>query len=160
MNTLKNIRLSAVSTLLILLSSMTQANFKPEIIDSCTAYQQGTDKSEANACKLYIDGFIDSSLYTKAGKVETTDVTGNQSAQESDFLQRVYSTRISSRLPDKVTHQFCIPQKHNRKLIASSIAKSIDIHQLENTPLRDVIFKALAKNFPCSSLTKTAKLNE
>ena len=70
MKKLKYRILSIVVTSVLLIPTIVLADFKSDIIASCSAYQQELDKKEINACKLYIDGFIDSSLLTKDGAVK------------------------------------------------------------------------------------------
>ena len=59
MKTLKKLMLNVVAISACLSPSIVLADYKSDIIDSCSAYQTGKDLSEVNACKLYIDGFID-----------------------------------------------------------------------------------------------------
>jgi hypothetical protein len=46
-------------------------------------------------------------------------------------------------------YQFCIPLDSDRRKVASDIAKSIDINQLTNKPLKEVLFETLIADFPC-----------
>jgi hypothetical protein len=152
MRTLKTLTHSIIAVTLLAVSGTAFADFKSDIINSCKAYQEGEDKSEINACKLYIDGFIDSSLLTKDGVVKPKAMIGNKSSQQSDFLKRAYQTRIlttSSMLKNEEAHQFCIPLEYDRKEIASSVAKSMDINQLTKKKLKEVLFETLIADFPC-----------
>jgi len=152
MNILKAIIPSATSVVLLLMPVVAFADFKSDIISSCKAYQQGEDKSEINPCKLYIDGFIDSSLLTEDGVVQPKAMIGRNAPQQSDFLKRAYRTRVlttSSMLTNEDTHQFCIPREYDRKAIASSVAKSMDISQLAEKQLKEVLFETLISDFPC-----------
>lgn len=152
MKTLKRLILNITSVGLLVIPMSAIANFKSDIIDSCKAYQQGEDKSEINACKLYIDGFIDSSLLTKDGVVKPKAMIERKSAPQSDFLKRAYQTRVlttSSILKNEEAHQFCIPLEYDRKKIASTVAKSMDISQLTNKQLKEVLFETLITHFPC-----------
>lgn len=129
------------------------ADFKSEIIDSCKAYQQGKDKSEINACKLYIDGFIDSSLLSEDAALTPQSKIENTRPEQSNFVKRAYQTRVlttSSVLANEESHQFCIPAEYDRRKIASTVAKSLDIQQLDSKSLKEVLFKALITGFPCS----------
>jgi hypothetical protein len=128
------------------------ADFKSEIINSCKAYQQGKDKSEVNACKLYIDGFIDSSLLTEDAALKSQSMIENARPEQSDFVKRAYQTRVlttSSVLANEESHQFCIPAEYDRRKIASTVAKSLDIQQLDSKPLKEVLFETLIIGFPC-----------
>ncbi|MBA6288590.1 MULTISPECIES: Rap1a/Tai family immunity protein [unclassified Colwellia] len=134
------------------MSTVVKADFKSDIISSCKAYQQGDDKSEINACKLYIDGFIDSSLLNDDGVVKPKAMIERTAPEQSDFLKRAYRTRVlttSSMLSNEEAYQFCIPREYDRKEIASSIAKSMDINQLADKQLKQVIFETLIADFPC-----------
>ena len=144
--------LSIVVTGLILIPTVVLADYKSDIIASCSAYQQGHDKSKINACKLYIDGFIDSSLLTKDGAVKPQAMIDRQPKEQSDFLKRAYQTRVvnySSYLKTHKDYQFCIPLESDRIRVASDIAKSMDINQLNSQPLKEVLFETLIAEFPC-----------
>ena len=152
MNTLKLLILNMATIGLLTMSTAVKADFKSDIISSCKAYQQGKDKNEINACKLYIDGFIDSSLLTEDGVVKPKAMIERTAPEQSDFLKRAYRTRVlttSSMLSHEDTHQFCIPREYDRKEIASSIAKSMDISQLAHKQLKQVLFETLIAEFPC-----------
>jgi hypothetical protein len=140
-------KVSIIALTLALSSNAVFADYKSDIIASCSAYQQGSDKSEINACKLYIDGFIDALLFAEEGAVKTAAVINNTNNQ-SDFEKRVYRTRISSKLDDD-SHQFCIAHKDSRKEVASNLAKSIDITQLATKPLKEILFSSLTESYPC-----------
>ncbi len=152
MNTLKFLTLSTITVIMILAPQVAHADFKSEIIDSCTAYQTGKDTNEVNACKLYIDGFIDSSLLTEEGIIKPKAMIERQPQEQSDYLKRAYQTRLlttSSLIANEDAHQFCIPREYDRKVIASTLAKSLDINQLNDKPLKQVLFDTLIADFPC-----------
>jgi hypothetical protein len=152
MNYVKNIMLNFVAVGFIFTPTIVLADFKSDIVASCSSYQQGHDKKEINACKLYIDGFIDSSLLTEDAVIQAKATIGNKSKQQSTYLQRAYRTRVSdsSFLSTHKNYQFCIPREYNRKIVASKVAKSIDINQLAHKPLKEVLFETLIAVFPCS----------
>jgi hypothetical protein len=147
MTIFNNAKISIIALTLALSSNAVFADYKSDIIASCTAYQQGSDKSEINACKLYIDGFIDALIFAEEGAVKPAAVIDNSNTQ-SEFEKRVYRTRISSKLDDD-SHQFCIAHKDSRKEVASNLAKSIDISQLATKPLKEILFSSLTQNYPC-----------
>lgn len=152
MKNLKLLILNMAAIGLLAMSTVVKADFKSDIISSCKAYQQGDDKSEINACKLYIDGFIDSSLLNDDGVVKPKAMIERTAPEQSDFLKRAYRTRVlttSSMLSNEEAYQFCIPREYDRKEIASSIAKSMDINQLADKQLKQVIFETLIADFPC-----------
>jgi hypothetical protein len=152
MKKLKYRMLSIIVAGVLLIPTIVLADFKSDIIASCSAYQQGGEKSEINACKLYIDGFIDSSLLTKDGVVKPQAMIDRQPKEQSDFLKRAYRTRVvndSSYLKTHKDYQFCIPLEDNRKVIASKIAKSMNINNLTAKPLKEVLFETLIAEFPC-----------
>lgn len=152
MKKLKYRMLSIVVTCLILIPTIVLADFKSDIITSCSAYQQGHDKSEINACKLYIDGFIDSSLLTKDGAVRPQEMIDRQHKEPSDFLKRAFRTRVvnySSYLKTHKDYQFCIPLETDRRKVASDVAKSMDINQLSSMSLKEVLLETLIAEFPC-----------
>jgi len=154
MNMLKHLMLSVMAGGLLLMPTLVQADYKSDIIDSCNSYQQGVDNRKVNACKLYIDGFIDSSLFTETGVVKPKASIEKVTPAQSNYLKRVYQTRVlttSSLLPNEEAHQFCIPNEYDRKAIASSLAKSMDISQLATKPLKEVLFNTLIEDFPCHS---------
>lgn len=153
MKTLKKLALKIITIGVIMSPSIALADYKSDIINSCSAYQKGTDVSEVNACKLYIDGFLDASLLTEAGIVKPKAMIEKQQKTTSPFLQRAYQTRLlttSSILINEDSHEFCIPREYERKNIASSIAKSMDINQLSNKSLKEVLFNTLIIDFPCN----------
>jgi hypothetical protein len=137
---------------LIFLPTIVLADFKSDIIASCSAYQQGHDKNEVNACKLYIDGFIDSSLLTDDAAVQTKAMIASKPKEQSAFLKRAYQTRVNdpSFLRNHKEYQFCIPREYDRKVVASGIAKSMDINQLADKPLKEVLLETLIADYPCS----------
>lgn len=152
MKNLKLLILNMAAIGLLAMSTVVKADFKSDVISSCKAYQQGDDKSEINACKLYIDGFIDSSLLNDDGVVKPKAMIERTAPEQSDFLKRAYRTRVlttSSMLSNEEAYQFCIPREYDRKEIASSIAKSMDINQLADKQLKQVIFETLIADFPC-----------
>ena len=152
MKNLKLLILNMAAIGLLAMSTVVKADFKSDIISSCKAYQQGDDKSEINACKLYIDGFIDSSLLNDDGVVKPKAMIERTAPEQSDFLKRAYRTRVlttSSMLSNEEAYQFCIPREYDRKEIASSIAKSMNINQLANKQLKQVLFETLIADFPC-----------
>ncbi|WP_426359959.1 hypothetical protein ACPUVO_07010 [Pseudocolwellia sp. HL-MZ19] len=137
---------------LVLIPGIALADFKSDIIESCTNYQKDIDKSEINACKLYIDGFIDSSLLSENAVVKPKAMIGNDETQQSEFLQRAYRTRVLSlptSLATEANYQFCIPLEYDRKIVASTVAKSLDIASLEDKALKVVLSESLISNFPC-----------
>ncbi|WP_206484054.1 hypothetical protein [Thalassotalea sp. G2M2-11] len=150
MNNIKHLMLSLVTINLFIISTTVWADFKSDIIASCSDYQKYQEKQEVNACKLYIDGFIDSALLTDDAVIEPKTITGHTSAQSS-YLKRAYRTRVndSAFLSTHQDIQFCLPQEYDRAFITSKIAKSIDITQLASKPLKEVLFETLIANFPC-----------
>lgn len=152
MNKINNFIQTIMTVGLLLTPSVVMADFKSDIIDSCMAYQQGKDTSKINACKLYIDGFIDSALITDDAVIKPRKMIERQSKPTSDYLKRAYQTRLlttSSMLADEDAHEFCIPKELDRQSLASTVAKSIDIKKLDNKPLKEVLFETLVENFPC-----------
>jgi hypothetical protein len=137
---------------LVFMPGIALADFKSDIIESCTNYQQGKDKSEINACKLYIDGFIDSSLLSENAVIKPKAMIEKDATQQSEFLQRAYRTRVlnlPTSLAIEASYQFCIPLEYDRKLVASTVAKSLDIAGLEDKPLKVLLSESLMSNFPC-----------
>lgn len=152
MNVFQNKLCRLITISVVMIPGIALADFKSDIIESCTNYQQGKDKSEINACKLYIDGFIDSSLLSEYAVSKPKAMIKKDSYQQSEFLQRAYSTRVitsPSSLSTPVSYKFCIPLEYDRKIVASTVAKSLDIASLEDEPLKVVLSKSLTKNFPC-----------
>ena len=143
--------LSLIVIGLIAIPTVVLADFKSEIIASCSSYQQGQGKNEINACKLYIDGFIDSSLLTEDAVIQPKSLINNKPKEQSAYLQRAYQTRVNdlSFRRDHQDYQFCIPREYTRKAVASDIAKSMDIQQLTQKPLKEVLFETLITDFPC-----------
>jgi len=149
---IKNLLCNLATLSVLILSNNSFADFKSDIISSCTAYQQGQDKSEINACKLYIDGFIDSSLLSQDAIEKPKEMINKEKPQQSDFLKRAYQTRVftsPSSLKTDITYQFCIPIEYDRKKIASTAAKSINIEKLQTVHLKEVLLETLIANFPC-----------
>lgn len=148
---IRKISLLISAAMLVTISFVAKADYKSEIIESCQAYQLGTDKDHVNACKLYIDGFIDAALFTESALV-VNDKGKNDSAEKSAFMQRVYQTRstrrISSQL-DNINYQFCLEYGDDRALIASKIAKSLVITDLQTKPLKQILSETLRNVFPC-----------
>lgn len=150
MNISKSLSVSVIAAIMVITPRIAYADFKTEIINSCTAYQKGTDTSKINACKLYIDGFIDAALLTEEGATKSKVII--QSQEQSDYLKRAYQTRLlttSSLITNEDAHQFCIPKEYDRQTIASSLAKSLNINDLNNLPLKQVLFNTLITDFPC-----------
>lgn len=136
---------------LSVISMTAKADYKSEIIESCETYQAGKDKDHVNACKLYIDGFIDAAIFTENAALVDEELT-KTAKEKSAFMQRVYQTRGTHRIRshiDDVNVEFCIDGSADRKLIASDIAKSLTISDLATKPLKGVLFDALTKSFPC-----------
>ena len=151
MNISKSLSVSVIAAIMVITPRIAYADFKTEIINSCTAYQKGTDTSKINACKLYIDGFIDAALLTEEGTTKSKAMI-QQSQEQSDYLKRAYQTRLlttSSLITNEDAHQFCIPKEYDRQAIASSLAKSLNINDLNNLPLKQVLFNTLITHFPC-----------
>jgi len=149
----KNRWIKIISVCLIFASGSVFADFKSDIIKSCKAYQEGTDRNEINPCKLYIDGFIDASLLSESAAVKPEALLTKQSKKTSEFMKRAYETRVSERkslMKNNVIHAFCIPLETDRKAVASQVAKSLNIADLKNKPLKKVLFEALESDFPCS----------
>lgn len=152
MKKLKQRVLSFTVAGLILIPTIVLADFKSDVINSCLAYQQGVDKKEINACKLYIDGFIDSSLLTDDAAVQTKAMINSQPKEQSAFLQRAYKTRVNDPdfLRNHQEYQFCIPREYDRKDVASRVAKSLNINHLSDKQLKEVLLETLINEFPCS----------
>ncbi|WDE08496.1 hypothetical protein SG34_031735 [Thalassomonas viridans] len=152
-----NSRLNKVKVLLLagLLSAMAfsvKADYKSEIIESCRAYQGGSDTGHVNACKLYIDGFIDAAVLTESAAVVDEKPEYAGAVKENAFMQRAYQTRLPRRFSsefDNIEYQFCLETGEDRKAIASKIAKTLDISELENKPLKKILFETLVSIFPC-----------
>lgn len=152
MKVLKKIMLKVLFVGIIVSPSAAIASYKSEIIDSCSAYQAGIDDEHINACKLYIDGFIDASLLTDMGAVMPKEMLNDKTSAKSAYLERAYQTRLlstASMIKGEDVHQFCIPLEYDRKKIASTLAKSIDINKLADQSLNEVLFATLVINFPC-----------
>ncbi|MFT6193489.1 MAG: hypothetical protein ACJASU_000385 [Cognaticolwellia sp.] len=49
---------------------------------------------EINACKLYINSFIDSSLLNDDGVVKPKAMIERRAPEQSNFLKRAYRTRV------------------------------------------------------------------
>jgi hypothetical protein len=127
------------------------ADYKSDIIASCTDYQQGKDNREINACKLYIDGFIDSALQTDDATISHKAPEAKEFSQSS-YLKRAYKTRVYNptlKKANDATRYFCIPKDHDRKAVASKIAKSLAIEQLNSKAFKEVVLDALIAEFPC-----------
>ena len=145
--------ITIISVCLTFASGSVFADFKSDIIKSCKAYQEGTDRNEINPCKLYIDGFIDSSLLSESAAVKPEALLDKQLKITSDFMKRAYKTRVTERvslMKNAESHAFCIPLETDRKIVASQVAKSLNITDLEYKPLKKVLFEALESDFPCS----------
>ncbi|WP_281557839.1 hypothetical protein [Thalassomonas sp. RHCl1] len=144
-----------VLVLVGLLSAMSfsaRADYKSEIIDSCRAYQGGGDVGHVNACKLYIDGFIDAAVFTESATVVDEKPGYAGQVKANAFLQRAYQTRLPRRFSsefDDISYQFCLENGEDRKAIASKIAKTLNIAELENKPLKKILFETLVRIFPC-----------
>jgi hypothetical protein len=148
----KNFIAKFIFVCFLLASGSVFADFKSEIIKSCKAYQQGIDRSEINPCKLYIDGFIDSSLLSESAVVKPEALIDNLRSPVSDFVKRAYNTRVTARssLTEKGgDHAFCIPLEEDRRKVVSKIAKSMKIDDLETKYLKEVLFETLVSDFPC-----------
>ena len=72
--------------------------------------------------------------------------------EQSAFLMRAYKTRVydPAFLSKHKEYQFCIPREYDRKVVASGIAKSMDISQLVDTPLKEILLETLIADYPCS----------
>ncbi len=128
-----------------------KADYKSEIIESCLNYQSGVDKDHVNACKLYIDGFIDAAVSTESAKI-VDENSKQKSEEQSPFMKRVYQTRAIRRTSTQnndVDYQFCLSTDQDRKDIASRIAKSLDVSDLESKTLKKTLSETLSKTFPC-----------
>ncbi|WP_448211893.1 hypothetical protein [Colwellia sp. MEBiC06753] len=151
MKMFKQLKHSVVVILVSLISLPAWADLKTEIIASCIDYQSGTSTSKLNACKLYIDGFIDAALLSEDGVAKPQALIADND-ETSSYLKRAYQTRVletHSILPDEESHQFCIPIEYQRHTIASMLAKSLDISQLETKTLKEVVFETLVNDYPC-----------
>lgn len=127
---------------LSLMSFVVRADFKSEIIESCTQYQKNDGGKVVNACKLYIDGFIDASMQYHE-RANNSD--------KSEFIKRVYRTRTMSGdiVSTDFERPFCIPKKLTRQEVASTTAKSIDLSNLDIIDFRLVVHQSLVKLYPC-----------
>ena len=150
MKMFKSIVISMGTVGMLSMSSVSLADYKSDIISSCSKYQQGLDSKDINICKLYIDGFIDALLFTKEGVIKSGEFITLSSSTQSDYAKRAYSTRVSPRLPPKDNYQFCLYKGYDRKSVASLLARSIDIQQLQSKPLKAVLFTTLTEHYPCS----------
>lgn len=138
--------------LLSVTSFSVRADYKSEIIDSCRAYQNGVDAGHINACKLYIDGFIDAAVLTESAALISDKPGPAGQVKENAFMQRAYQTRLPRRLSsevDNINYQFCLENGQDRKVITSKIAKTMNISELENKPLKKILFETLVSIFPC-----------
>ena len=153
MQQIKHLMRNIMAFTLLVSAGFVHADFKSDIIDSCQAYQLGQDKSDINACKLYIDGYIDSSLYMDDATIKPKAQIQSQ-ADTNDYIQRIYRTRTFGRTDiniEMAQHEFCIPTEYDRKYVASQVAKTMDISQLQTSKLKQVLFDTLVTRFPCSS---------
>ncbi|NVK25891.1 MAG: hypothetical protein HWE10_13265 [Gammaproteobacteria bacterium] len=143
----KHLKRNASIVVLMFCSGLAQASLKSSVIDSCQAYQNGQDDNKVNACTLYIDGFIDSSLQDGSAKNDAKQ-------QKSEYMQRVYRTRTFGRTDvetnDVAQHSFCLPKSDDRMAVAVDVAKAIDIEQLKGSDLKSVLLDTLVNRFPCS----------
>ncbi|GHB77764.1 hypothetical protein GCM10008107_29200 [Psychrosphaera saromensis] len=126
----------------MLTAFVAKADFKSEIIESCSEYQKNDGGKYVNACKLYIDGFIDASM-------QYHESASND--DKSEFIKRVYRTRTMSGeiVSSDFERPFCIPKKMQRQEVASSIAKAMDLSNLDITDFRLVVHHSLIKLYPC-----------
>jgi hypothetical protein len=144
--------------ILLLISAMSfasfsaKADYKSEIVESCQQYQAAADKDHVNACKLYIDGFIDAAVFTESATI-VDEKSKKVSEERSAFMQRVYKTRSTRRISsqiDDIDYQFCLSLGEDRKIIASKIAKALNISELDSKPLKKILSETLSKAFPCA----------
>jgi len=137
-----NIKNVLVAVGVMLTAFVAKADFKSEIIESCTQYQNNDGGKVVNACKLYIDGFIDASMQYH-GSASNDD--------KSEFIKRVYRTRTMSGeiVSSDFERPFCIPKKLQRQQVASTTAKSIDLSNLDIVDFRLVVHQSLVKLYPC-----------
>ena len=152
MKTLRNNIFTMFTAVLVLVPSISLADYKSDIITSCNVYQKGTDKSEINACKLYIDGFIDSSLLSESAAVLPKSMINEKAVKQSAYLKRAYQSwgfNGNSSSLAAVSYQFCIPLEYDRKQVASTVAKSLDIKKLQEQKLKVILLESLIMNFPC-----------
>lgn len=137
-----NIKNVLVAVVFTLAAFVVKADFKSEIIESCTKYQSNDGGPVINACKLYIDGFIDASMQYDASELVS---------EKSDFIKRVYRTRTMSGELTKSedAKAFCIPANKSRTAIASEVAKSLDLSSYDQDGLRAVVHHSLVQKYPC-----------
>jgi len=137
-----NIKNVLVAVAFMLTAFVAKADFKSEIIESCTQYQKNDGGKIVNACKLYIDGFIDASM-------QYHETASND--DKSEFIKRVYRTRTMSGeiVSSDFERPFCIPKKLERQQVASTTAKSIDLSNLDIIDFRLVVHQSLVKLYPC-----------
>ena len=137
-----NIKKLMSISLVMLIAFNAKADFKSEIIESCTEYQKNDGGKFVNACKLYIDGFIDASM-------QYHESSNNE--EKSNFIKRVYRTRTMSGeiVSSNFERPFCIPKKLTRQEIASTTAKAIDLSNLDIIDFRLVVHQSLVKLYPC-----------
>lgn len=150
--TLKKAKYLLVISFISAISFSAQADYKSEIVESCQQYQAGADKDHVNACKLYIDGFIDAAVFTESATI-VDEKSKKVSEEQSAFMQRAYQTRSTRRISsqiDNIDYQFCLSLGEDRKLIASKIAKALNISELESKPLKRILSETLSKAFPCA----------
>jgi hypothetical protein len=88
---------------------------------------------------------------TEDAVIQPKSLINNKPKEQSAYLQRAYKTRVNdlSFRRDHQDYQFCIPREYTRKAVASDIAKSMDIQQLTQKPLKEVLLEALIADFPC-----------
>ncbi|WP_448246819.1 Rap1a/Tai family immunity protein [Thalassotalea agariperforans] len=141
--------LSLILFTFFIASFQVKASFKTELIEACKRYQQNVKAEPLNGCKLYIDGFIDSAVLSENAVILSTQQLANNQ-KKSDFIKRVYQTRLNNGLESKnVSYQFCIPQELTRQTITSEVAKLLNIDDLNKKEFKQVVFEALVAKFPC-----------
>lgn len=148
----KTVTIALILSMVAMWSTVVKADYKSEIIESCQDYQLGKNTDHVNACKLYIDGFIDAAIYTESAAIVEDSQSQIKKAQQSDFLERALQHRVSRLITSEAEFfnaQFCIYREDDRKVIASKIAKAINISALETKPLKQVLFETLMEVYPC-----------
>jgi hypothetical protein len=125
----------------LLFSGSLWANDYQPLFDSCLSLKQGTDTSEAQPCRFFIQGFM------AAASLTGVPMDPSLKKDNSDFFNRAYDSRLGLTSADKRQKACDVPK--NQELIITEVSKNIPEKFETLLDLKLIIINALKNNQSC-----------
>ena len=121
----------------------------------CKEWRSNGDDALANACSLYISGFLDGATTTDPRVAE--NVAEEINRQET-FSERAIRTRVSRRLVNAgptAYAGFCVDAEVPVSEVITDVVHALDAQEsLSGVEAQTIVYAALRENYPCRPMQR------